>query len=108
MKTHQDIDRRSLMLASAVVERIDRDPRRRGLLKARANCRRWLSRRDDRAIREWQEILGKSWAEIRLILLDDSEQARRLRQSTPFCGILTPRERWDIYRDFTRDETTGP
>ena len=35
----------------------------------------------------------------RAVLLDESEEGQRLRQSSPFCGILTPRERWAIYRE---------
>jgi hypothetical protein len=33
-------------------------------------------------------------------MVSPSEKARRLRQSSPFCGILTPRERWKIYESF--------
>ncbi|MBN1419065.1 MAG: hypothetical protein JXP34_09830 [Planctomycetes bacterium] len=100
MRTHERIDARSLALAAAIVARIDGDPERRGLTKARSVCRRWRRLRDDRNAREWLEILSRPWEEIRGILLDESEEGRRLRQSSPFCGILTPRERWAIYRRF--------
>ena len=49
-------------------------------------------------------ILERPWAEIRSILLDDSEEGRRLRQNDPFCGVLTPAERWDIYREAIANE----
>ena len=98
MKTHSQIDKRSLALATAIVEKIDQDPERRGLEKARTNCRRWYHTRAAPAVREWLEILDRPWEEIRALLLEDSEEGRRLRQSDPFCGILTPRERWAIYR----------
>jgi hypothetical protein len=26
-----------------------------------------------------------------------------LRQSSPFCGVLSVRERWDIYRRFNHE-----
>lgn len=101
---HRAIDERSLMLARAVVERIDADPQRQGLHRARAVCQRWG--RQDRlpAVQEWSAILQRSWPEVRRILLDPSEEGRRLRQSDPFCGILTPRERWSLYREFARHE----
>ena len=35
------------------------------------------------------------------MLLEESESGQRLRQSTPFCGVLTPRERWAIYKDWS-------
>jgi len=49
-------------------------------------------------------ILQRPWPEIRSIRLDDSEEGTRLRQSDPFCGILTAAERWEIYREAARDE----
>lgn len=108
MRTHQEIDERSLALASAIVERIDSDPRRRGLDHARQVCERWSRQSPATDIRTWRAILACEWPAIRLHLLEDSERGRRLRQSSPFCGILTPRERWTIYRRFrTRDARTA-
>src|SRR5688572_33040223 len=98
MKTHDAIDRRSLEMARRIVAKIDADPRREGLSRARRVCARWVERGNVPA-REWETILAeRSWEEIRRILLEDSEESRRLRQSDPFCGILTPQERWEIYR----------
>ena len=100
MRTHQEIDRRSLALVRAIVAAIDSDSERKGLEKARENCSRWY--RDDRspAIAEWIGILKQDWPRIRKVLLDEGEEGRRLRQSSPFCGILSPRERWAIYKRF--------
>ena len=36
---------------------------------------------------------------MRAILLDESDEGQRLRQTDLFCGILTPAERWQIYRE---------
>ncbi len=85
-------------MARAIVDKIDRDPQRRGLQKARAVCQRWFRERPHRATGEWLALLEKPWEEIRQLLLEESERGRRLRQSDPFCGILSPRERWEIYR----------
>ena len=98
MRTHQQIDRRSLALAKAIVAKIDRDPAKTGLAQAKATCQRWFEQRPQPAFREWLGILGKPWEEIRGLLLDESELGQRLRQSDPFCGILTPQERWEIYQ----------
>ena len=104
MKTHEAIDRRSLEMARRIVAKIDADPHREGLERARRVCARWVEKGNVPA-REWQKILSEcDWGEIRLLLLDDSEESRRLRQSDPFCGILTPEERWEIYRDAARYE----
>ena len=99
MRTHEQIDERSLAMARAIVVKIDRDPARAGLAKARATCRRWYRERPRPAIKEWLEILDRPWEQVRGVLLDESEEGQRLRQSDPFCGILTPRERWEIYRE---------
>lgn len=90
MRTHQQIDRRSAAMARAIVDKIDRDPQRRGLQKARAVCQRWFQERPHRATGEWLALLEKPWEEIRQLLLEESERGRRLRQSDPFCGILSP------------------
>ena len=100
MNTHQRIDERSLAMTKAIVARIDADPARAGLARAKATCQRWFQKRPTPAIGEWLKILERPWEEIRAVLLDESETGRRLRQSDPFCGILTPQERWEIYRAY--------
>src|SRR6185436_8225420 len=101
MKDHQAIDRRSLEMACRIVAKIDGDPQ--FLEHARRVCERWVARGNVPA-REWLPILNQPWAEIRRILLADSEESQRLRQNDPFCGILTPVERWEIYREAHRRE----
>lgn len=98
MKTHHQIDQRSLALARAVVEAIDQDPARAGLERARSTCRRWTLQSPSPAVAEWSRILEREWEAIRLLLLDPGEEGCRLRQSSPFCGVLSPRARWEIYR----------
>ena len=104
MRTHSDIDQRSLDLARAVAARIDADPERRGLARACATCERWRREcHDTPAIREWATLLAQPWEAIRAVLLDESEDGQRLRQNSPFAGVLPPRVRWDIYRKHRHD-----
>ncbi|HEX3718227.1 MAG TPA: hypothetical protein VH595_09675 [Verrucomicrobiae bacterium] len=91
--THQKIDERSLAMARAIVDRIDQDPQRGGLERARSICRRWFEKNPSAANREWIEILERPWEEVRQVLLDESGEGQRRRQSDPFCGVLTPQER---------------
>ena len=64
---------------------------------ARANLRRWLSTRDVPALLEWQQFLDRApLAELLALLRSPAETAARLRQSSPFAGILTPEERQAI------------
>jgi hypothetical protein len=105
MKTHREIDERSLALARAVAAKIDADPRRLGLIKAREVLQLWEARDSLPVYREWRSIIEKSWPEVRRVLCDEGERGKRLRQSDPFCGILKPQERWAIYKRFGNGET---
>ncbi len=105
MKSHELIENRSLEIARRIVAKIDADPRHTGVEKARLVCKRWIEQGTCRSVREWESILKLPWLRIKAILLDTSEEGRRLRQSNPFCGILTPEERWNIYRRFSTRET---
>ncbi len=100
MKTHQDIDLRSLLLAKAIVEKIETGSDSNSQEKAIENCQRWLTKSPSPAVFEWLKILKRPWPEIKKVLLDESEEGKRLRQSNPFCGILTPQARWRIYKNF--------
>ena len=67
--------------------------------KARSTLARWLDITDHSprpALQEWKEILAGSPSRIREVLLGEDENCKRLRQSSPFCGILTNRERTQI------------
>ena len=65
MRTHQSIDQRSLAMARAIVAKIDADPGRAGIERARAVCERWQRLNPSPNHREWLEILQRPWAEIR-------------------------------------------
>jgi hypothetical protein len=102
VRTHQQIDRRSLEMVRRIVAKIDADPERRGFDHAKSVCERWIARGDVSA-RDWRTILQQPWEEVRPILLQENDGSQRLRQTDPFCGILTPQERWEIYREAQAD-----
>ena len=84
-----------------IVQKISRDP----LLidKAKANLSRWSAKIDGpkpRYLKEWQEILDKPWLTIAEMMTSMSEDATRLRSSSPFAGILSENEREQIYAAF--------
>lgn len=102
---HLYIDERSIALHRAVVEKIRLNPQLLDIAKAN------LQRQESEFLRQCREIPGwlKEWAEILKhpdieyifsFLVSKDEKARRLRQSSPFSGILTPRERWRVYDAF--------
>ncbi len=68
--------------------------------KARMNLIRWTRNRGDcPAMREWSEILRTRSPEgLAAFIESATEEATRLRQSSPFAGVLTPEEVWEIKR----------
>jgi len=98
---HMRVDERSLAMHRLIAERVLADP---GLLeKARANVRRWqqMEGSPTLALSEWENILNGPVAEVAQFLVERSEKATRLRQSSPFTGILTEAERQRIYDTFS-------
>ena len=95
---HPHIDRRSLEMARLVVEKIDADP---GLLRiAHENLRRWSLVRGGelpQCRKEWKALLKRPWSQIRMILLDESDEGQRLRSSHPFAGLVSEKERRRIH-----------
>jgi hypothetical protein len=106
MKTHREIDERSLALARAVVAKIEADPTRAGISMARETCRRWRERQRLPIISEWMQMLEAPWEVVREALLEESEHGQQLRQNSPFCRTLSPQERWAVYRKFSNDAAT--
>ena len=102
MRSHEWIDERSLELDRQVATKLRADPSL--LERARTTLDRWLAQRPSgvpSVLREWQEILSRWPLERSLELLASSdENTRRLRQSSPFCGILSPEERLAILKDY--------
>ena len=71
---------------------------------AKANLQRWILQRQGQAINpaflEWQQILrALTPTQLADFLESDSPKANRLRQSSPFCGILSDEERLFILHD---------
>ncbi len=94
---HSRLDERSLALHRLVAEKVLADP---ALLdRARANVHRWQEKRDSPsfALAEWEQILSRPVDQVAQFLVERSERATRLRQSSPFTGILTEAERLAVY-----------
>jgi hypothetical protein len=100
MDAHERLDRWSLAMMREIVARIDADPTRAGLARARATAQRWHNQSPSRAVHEWLGLLDLPWEELRQLLLDEGDEGQRLRSTAPFCGILSQRERLDLFRQF--------
>jgi hypothetical protein len=98
---HRRADLRSLAMHTLIARKLARTP---GLIaEARANLKRWGERWGDDTpawLEEWQAILERPWMEVAAFITELSPRATRLRQSSPFVGVLTPQERKRIYDAF--------
>jgi hypothetical protein len=106
MKDHRLIDERSLAFSRLVADKLRADP---ALIEhARCNLERWLgscSERSRPALLEWRELLDAPLSEVLSFLTSHEERAVRLRQSSPFAGMLTSEERFAILREFQARES---
>jgi hypothetical protein len=70
--------------------------------KAAANLQAWTAKQESSEVtvfQEWLELLDRMNArEIASFIVSESEHAVRMRQSSPFAGVLTPQEVWAIKR----------
>jgi len=95
--THRLLEARSLAMHALIAAKLARDPSL--LAKPRQNPENWSARwqHAPRWVHEWRQILELPWPQIAALITDPSERATRLRQSSPFAGVLTPEERSRIY-----------
>jgi hypothetical protein len=99
---HSLLDKRSLMLHEAIAAKLRADP---SLLE---KTRKWLSETVSNELfsqsvrdgyREWEQAISLcTFDQLLTLMTDPSEDAIRLRQSTPFVNILTQEERAEITR----------
>ena len=98
---HRIVEARSLAMHCLIARKIEAD--RRLLAATRRNLTKWIARYGEdapRALDEWREILDRPWPEIAALITAADESATRLRQSSPFAGVLTPAERRRVYEAF--------
>ena len=107
---HLETDQVSLELGRRIAERLRRQPELVDF--ARANLLRWSQQNASapsllRSYAEWQNILTRPVTEKCRLLGTESEDARRLRQNSPFAGVLTPAEVWEVKARFRHAPATA-
>jgi hypothetical protein len=107
---HSETDQVSLELARRVAERIRWQPE--VIDFARANLVRWSQQNTSapsllRCYAEWQQILSRPLEEICTLLCSESDNAQRLRQNSPFAGVLSPAEVWEVKSRFRHATATA-
>ncbi len=107
---HIETDQVSLELGRRVAERLRWQPEVVDF--ARANLVRWSQQNASvpsllRCYAEWQQILSRPVEEICKLLCSESDNAQRLRQNSPFAGVLSPTEVWEVKARFRHAPATA-
>jgi antirestriction protein ArdC len=107
MSDHRRNDRLSLAYHRAIAQRLAQDGNI--LSRARARVDGWA--RDGSVhvdyVAAWRRVLEGDARAVAAFLTDGGEHAMALRQVSPFGGVLSPRERWAIWRAY-RGEVDDP
>jgi hypothetical protein len=92
-------EERSLAYHRQVAELLALHPEMLASFRARAFA--WATSGESHAPygQKWLALLDGPFEQLLEALVDPSERARALRQSTPFAGAIGPRERWRIWRE---------
>jgi len=105
MNSHTAIDARSLEMDRLIANRLSENPA--VLDKARGVLANWMASCDASvrpAFEKWRSILYGPLSGVFAVLEGEDERSVRLRQSSPFCGILTPAERTAILLSHRHDQ----
>jgi hypothetical protein len=99
-RDHAWIDERSRALHAKIAEKLRRQPSL--VAVAGDNLDRWERLRGrDPALDEWRNLLKATpFPDLLRLLAEESENADRLRQSSPFAGILTEPERTAVFQHY--------
>lgn len=99
--THLKIDQRSLALHRLVVEKIRKDPVLFDNVKRTlAYWRTIVSANSQPYLEEWEQLVNQGIDACLAAAVEDSEHADALRQTSPFCGILTNEERFVFFKEW--------
>lgn len=100
MSDHQRIDRQVAALHLVIAQRIrNGDPL--PVDRARSNLRRWRTQFGGGlppAYAQWLTILESGTDAVLAVLEGRDQHAVRARSSSPFTGVLSPAERWEVMR----------
>jgi hypothetical protein len=91
---HERAERRNRAYHAAVARRL----RKETVRKALHQLWRWSEEGniDPRYAAEWETLLQRPLSEIKVVLTEETQHARDLRQNSPFAGMLSEPERKKI------------
>lgn len=108
MRTHQELDARSLAMHRLIAAKIRQDP---ALFdRARATLARWriiVCVNSQPYLAELERLFEQGIEAALAVATEDTERATALRQSSPFCGILTEDERLGFLKSWSSAHRRG-
>ena len=98
--SHDRLEQRSIAFHRAVAEKLRLRPEL--LAVAFENLDRWSQSagRSQPYFDEWRAMLALPLSDLLRTMVENTPRMGELRQSTPFAGILEPKERWRVYDTF--------
>ncbi len=98
MNLHRLAEERSIAYHRVIANRLRLRPEVLDIARERVQGWMTASTAPPFYARQWAERLAGDLESIEAFLVDRSELAVELRQSSPFAGALSPVERWEIWR----------
>ena len=99
MRTHQELDQRSLMLHRFVAGKMRKDPSLFAV--AKATLARWRAAGGAASqpyLAQWELLMNEGMEACLAVAVEQSQRGDALRQSSPFSGILTNSERFTLLK----------
>lgn len=94
-------DFRSLEIHKLIAKKIEKEPYL--VKKAIANIDNWKknNKNPQPYLDEWVTHIDKGLEHLLMFLVSETDEAQRLRSSSPFVGIITKDERVKIFKKFS-------
>lgn len=104
MRTHQEIDARSLAMHCLMAEKIRREPSLfQHITRTLRHWRKTVDSASQPYLTEWDRLTKLGIDACLEASTEDSQKATALRQCSPFCSVLTPRERFEFLKKWRSD-----
>jgi hypothetical protein len=95
---HRVAEERSRALHALIADRLAAEPALLDRARARVEAWRVSGTVARPYVERWAAILAGPIDAIAELLRDPGEEARELRQASPFAGAVDPRTRWEVWR----------
>jgi hypothetical protein len=107
MRTHQQIDARSLALHQLIAARLRSEPTL--FENCKSTLTRWrssVSTNTQPYLQRWEQLFEEGLEPSLNMATDNSQLATALRQCSPFVRVLTNTERWNFLNQWNSDHAS--